>query len=94
MAEVNTCCMCNEPFLHGETFQLTDEEMAVLGPGGARELHYCSSCLKASRNLQQGANIQAGLFERMLRAAGAPGARKAAEKFKQKLLNAATRKLQ
>lgn len=94
MVEAKRCCMCGEAFYQGETFQLTAEEMAVLGPSGERELHYCSSCLKASRNLQQGANIQAGLFERMLRAAGVPGARKAAEKFKQRLLSAATRKLQ
>ena len=89
-----TCCMCGEVFFQGETFQLTDEEMAILGPSAQQELHYCSGCLKASRNLEQGASIQAGLFERMLRAAGAPGARQAAEKFKQQLLTLARRKLQ
>ncbi len=86
--------MCEEPFFQGETFQLTEEEIAVLGPNGQQELHYCSGCLKASRNLQQGASVLAGFFEKMLRASGVPGARKAAEKYKQKLLTAATRKLQ
>jgi hypothetical protein len=86
--------MCGEQIVRGETFQLTDEEMAILGPNGQRELHYCSSCLKASRNLEQGSSILAGFFERMLRASGIPGAKQAAEKFKERLLVAARRKLQ
>lgn len=81
-------------FLIGETFQLTDEEMAAIGPEAEREIHYCSGCLKAARNLQQGANIWAGMFERSLRAAGVPGAEGIAARFKQNLLQAATRKLQ
>lgn len=88
------CCMCEEPFFMGETYQLTDEEMATIGPGAERQIHYCSGCLKATRNLQQGANILSGIFERKLIAAGVPGAEGRAAKFKQNLLQAATRKLQ
>lgn len=94
MDEAKQCCMCNQEFLLGETIRLTDEEMAVLGPFGERELHYCESCLRACRNLQQGASIQAGLFERFLRSSGVANAKRLAEEFKQRLLNAAKRKLQ
>ena len=94
MSEFQKCCMCNEGFVFGETFTLTEEERRLLGLVDQRELHYCSSCLKASRNLQQGASILAGFFEKMLRASGIPGAKKAAEQYKQKLITAATRKLQ
>jgi hypothetical protein len=88
------CCICEELFFMGETLQLTDEEMAMIGPTAKRTIHSCSGCLKAIRNVQQGANIVSGLFERELRAAGVPGADERAAKFKQNLLQAATRKLQ
>ena len=91
-SEAKICCMCGEPVFVGESFKLSEEEMAVLGPTGQRELHYCSSCLKASRSLESGVNIQVGMFERMLRAAGSSGARQAAEKFRNLLMDAITRK--
>ena len=81
-------------FIFGEVLYLTDEEVATIGPETQREVPYCSECLKAMRNLQQGANILAGVFERKLRAAGVPGADQVAEKFKERLVAAATRKLQ
>ena len=88
------CCICEEAFLVGEAFHLTDAEMAAIGPGAVREIHYCSGCLKAMRNLKQGANILTGFFERTLRDAGVPGADTVADRFRQDLLKAATRKLQ
>jgi hypothetical protein len=86
--------MCGNPFFLGETFQLTDEEMAAIGPEAQREVHYCTGCLKSSRHLQHGANILSGIFERKLRAAGVAGAEEIAKRFKQNLLEAAVRKAQ
>lgn len=90
----DSCCICGEVFLVGEVIRLTDEEMAAAGPSAEREVHYCTGCLRATTNLQQGPSILAGLFERRLRAGGVPGAEEMAAKFKQSLLQAATRKLQ
>lgn len=91
---MDECCMCGQPFVIGESFRLTDEEMETIGPHAEREVHYCSGCLKSSRHLELGANILSGIFERKLRAAGVAGADEIAERFKKSLLEAATRKLQ
>ena len=88
------CCVCDAPFIVGEVFRLTDEEMAVIGPTAEREVHYCHRCLKAIRNMQQGASILSGMFERNLAEAGVPGADVVAARFRASLLKAATRKLQ
>jgi len=93
MASPSNCCMCGEIFFFGEVLYLTDAELASIGPDTEREVPYCSDCLKAMRNVHQGANILGGVFERKLRAAGVPGAEDVADNFKQRLVQAATRKL-
>jgi hypothetical protein len=86
--------MCGEMFIFGEVLYLTNEEVATIGHDTQREVPYCRDCLKSMRNLHQGANILAGVFERKLRAAGVIGADAVADKFKERLVAAATRKLQ
>lgn len=94
MEQPKTCCMCKQPFPSGKTFQLTAEEMAAIGPKSPTEVHYCNQCLNVAENLQNGAQILKGQYERNLRAAGVPNAKKLAEEFHKKLLASATKKLQ
>lgn len=94
MEQPKICCMCGKPFLSGKAFQLTAEEMSAIGPTSPTEIHYCDACLNVAENLQQGAQILKGQYERNLRAAGVPNARKLADEFHKKLISSATKKLQ
>jgi hypothetical protein len=86
--------MCKKAFLDGKEFKLTAEEMAAIGPEAKPVIYYCAQCLNVAENLQSGAQILKGLYERQLRARGVINAGEVAEQYHKRLLEAATRKLQ
>lgn len=94
MVDSKTCCLCKKAFLSGKTYELTEDEMAAIGPTANREVHYCDQCLKVASSLQSGAQILKGLYERALRASGVPNASDLAAQYHKRLLESATRKLQ
>lgn len=87
------CCLCERVFSVGHTYDLTADERDLLGPDAPAALSYCEACLKVAQNLQQGAWLLRGYFEQALRAQDVPDAKKRADEFHAKLVQAATSKL-
>ena len=93
MADSRDCCLCKKAFLDGKTYELTELEREAIGPEATSVVHYCAQCLKVAENLQSGAQILKGLYEKALRARGVENAGKLAERYHKMLLEAAQRKL-
>lgn len=94
MEEPKACCLCKKTFLSGKSFDLSPEEMLAIGPSASPVVHYCNACLKVAENLQSGAQLLKGVYERTLRQAGVRNATQLADAFHKRLLESATKKLQ
>jgi hypothetical protein len=82
----STCCVCQKEREGGETFVLTDEEKAAIGPTAPDEIYYCKPCLKVMQDRQGGAQLLKGLYEMGLREAGVGQAQELAKRFHTNLL--------
>jgi hypothetical protein len=89
-----TCIVCGREFVSGTRFDLTAEEKAQIGPDAPDHVDYCAPCLRIAQNLQQGAHLLTGLYERGLKAQGIRNTTELAKEFHKQLLQKATRKMQ
>jgi hypothetical protein len=70
----------------GETFVLTADEKAAIGPEAPDEVFYCHPCLKVMQDREGGAQLLKGLYEMSLREAGVGPAKEMASRFHDRLL--------
>lgn len=94
MSPESKCVVCGRSFVHGTRFDLTPEEKVLIGPDAPDYVDYCASCLRVTQNLQQGANLIKGMYEKRLREQGIPNASGIATAFHKWLTQKATRKMQ
>lgn len=80
------CCVCTQDREGGETFHLTAEEKAAIGPEAVGSLYYCQPCLKIMHDRQKGAQLLKGLHEMRLRELGVVEAEEIANRFLETLL--------
>jgi hypothetical protein len=62
--------VCNKDYEQGDTFTLTEEEKAAIGPTAPDEVSYCSPCLRVMQDRTTGAELLKGLYEMLLRESG------------------------
>jgi hypothetical protein len=79
------CCVCTHDREGGETFTLTEEEKAAIGPSAEDEVYYCKPCLKVMQSREGGAQLLRGVYEMRLREIGVARSEVLAEQLYNKL---------